>query len=57
VFNPTGHKLGEEGLASIVLEAAKLRLPEMRQAILDGVSARRYGPLSDDVSLVIAEVR
>lgn len=57
MFNPTGHKLGEEGLASIVLEAAKLRLPEMRQAILDGVSAWRYGPLSDDVSLVIAEVR
>jgi PAS domain S-box-containing protein len=57
VFNPTGEMLGEEGLASLVLQATKLRLPEMRQAILDGVSAWRHGPLGDDVSLVIAEVR
>ena len=57
VFNPTGDMLGEEGLASLVLQATKLRLPEMRQAILDGVSAWRHGPLGDDVSLVIAEVR
>jgi hypothetical protein len=46
-----------EGLSNIVLQAAKLPLPEMRQAILDGVSAWRHGPLADDVSLVIAEVR
>jgi PAS domain S-box-containing protein len=57
VFNPTGEMLGEEGLASLVLQTTKLRLPEMRQAILDGVSAWRHGPLGDDVSLVIAEVR
>jgi PAS domain S-box-containing protein len=57
VFNPTGEMLGEEGLASLVLRATKLRLPEMRQAVLDGVGAWRHGPLGDDVSLVIAEVR
>lgn len=57
VFNASGDMLGEEGLASLVLQAAKLPLPEMRQAIVDGVSAWRCGPLADDVSLVIAEVR
>jgi hypothetical protein len=29
----------------------------MRQAILDGVTAWRHGPLADDVSLVIVELR
>ena len=57
VFNATDDMLQVEGLSNIVLQAAKLPLPEMRQAILDGVSAWRHGPLADDVSLVIAEVR
>jgi PAS domain S-box-containing protein len=57
VFNATKDMLHVEGLSSIVLEAAKLPVAEMRRAILDGVSAWRYGPLADDVSLVIAEVR
>jgi hypothetical protein len=29
----------------------------MKQAILDGVSAWRHGALTDDMSLVIVEVR
>jgi phosphoserine phosphatase RsbU/P len=57
VFNATDDMLQVEGLSNIVVQAAKLPLPEMRQAILDGVSAWRHGPLADDVSLVIAEVR
>ena len=36
---------------------AERTLGEMKQAILDGVAAWRYGPLADDVSLVIVEVR
>jgi hypothetical protein len=30
---------------------------EMQRAILDGVATWGHGPLADDVSLVIAEVR
>jgi sigma-B regulation protein RsbU (phosphoserine phosphatase) len=57
VFNATKDMLHVEGLSNIVHQAAKLPLPEMRQVILDGVSAWRHGPLADDVSLVIAQVR
>ncbi len=35
----------------------RVEIPDMRQAILDGVAAWSHGPLADDVSLVIAEVR
>jgi len=57
VFNAADDMLGVDGLANLVLQAAKLPLPEMRKAIVDGVRAWRDGPLADDVSLVIAEVR
>ena len=57
VFNSLDDMLGVEGFQEIVLQSAKQALPEMRQAILDGVMAWRHGPLSDDVSLVIVEVR
>jgi hypothetical protein len=49
--------LGVEGLKNLVHESATLTLAEMQSAILDGVAAWRYGPLADDVSPVIAEVR
>jgi hypothetical protein len=49
--------LGVEGLKTLVLRSTKRPLREMRQAILDGVAAWRHGPLGDDVSLVIVEVR
>ena len=56
VFNNRQEMLGVEGLAQLVLDSAKLTLPQMRRAILDGVAAWRQGPLADDVSLVIIEV-
>ena len=57
VFNRHDDMLDVEGFAQLVLDSAKLPLPEMRQAVLDGVAAWRHGPLADDVSLVIVEVR
>jgi PAS domain S-box-containing protein len=57
VFNHEEEMLGIEGFSQLVLDSAKLPLPEMRQAILDGVAAWSHGPLVDDVSLVIVEVR
>jgi sigma-B regulation protein RsbU (phosphoserine phosphatase) len=56
VFNKRGEMLGVEGFEELVRQSAKRALPEMRQAILDGVAAWRQGPLADDVSLVIVEV-
>jgi serine phosphatase RsbU (regulator of sigma subunit) len=49
--------LGIEGFSRVVLHSANLPLPEMRQAILDGVATWRSGPFADDVSLVVVEVR
>ena len=57
VFNSLDNMLGVEGLKRFVLQSAKQPLPEMRQAILDRVAAWGHGPLGDDVSLVIVEVR
>jgi serine phosphatase RsbU (regulator of sigma subunit) len=57
VFDSLDDMLGVEGLQSLVLQSANRPLPEMRRAILDGVAAWRQGPLGDDVSLVIVEVR
>jgi phosphoserine phosphatase RsbU/P len=57
VFDSLDEMLGVEGLQSLVLQSANRPLPEMRRAILDGVAAWRQGPLGDDVSLVIVEVR
>jgi PAS domain S-box-containing protein len=57
VFDSDGEMLGVSGLEELVLRSAKMPLPEMKQTILDGVAAWRNGPLADDLSLVIAEVR
>jgi phosphoserine phosphatase RsbU/P len=57
VFNHHGDMLDVEGLETLVHQSAIRPLPQMRQAILDGVAAWRHGPLADDVSLVIVEVR
>ena len=56
VFNREEDMLGVEGFSQLVLDSAKHKLPEMRQAILDGVAAWSHGPLTDDVSLVIVEI-
>jgi len=57
VFNSLDDMLGVEGLAALVRQSAERTLGEMKQAILDGVTAWRLGPVADDVSLVIVEVR
>ena len=57
VFNHEEEMLGVDVFSQLVLDSAKRKLPEMRQAILDGVAAWSHGPLVDDVSLVIVEVR
>src|SRR5271166_2168994 len=57
VFNHHDDMLGVDGFARLVLDSAKLPLPDMRQAILGGVTTWRRGPLADDVSLIIVEVR
>jgi PAS domain S-box-containing protein len=56
VFDEHDEMLGVEGLEALVRLSAKRTLPEMRQAIVDGVTAWRHGPATDDVSLVIVEV-
>jgi PAS domain S-box-containing protein len=57
VFDEHDEMLGVEGLEALVRLSAKRTLPEMRQAIVDGVTAWRHGPITDDVSLVLVEVR
>ena len=57
VFNKRDEMLGVEGLEELVRQSAKRSLPEMRQAILDDVAAWRHGPVADDLSLVIVELR
>ena len=57
VFNQSDEMLGVEGLEGLVRQSAKRALPEMRQAIVDGVAAWRHGPIADDLSLVIVEIR
>jgi len=56
VFNDQDEMFGVEGLETLVRLSAKLPLPEMRQAIIDGVTEWGHGALTDDVSLVIVEV-
>jgi PAS domain S-box-containing protein len=57
VFNTHQEMLGIEAFSQLVLDAANRPLPEMRQAIINGVAAWRRGPLADDVSLIILEIR
>jgi len=56
-FSAKGDFLGVEGLQEIVGDAAKAPFSEMKQNILDRVAAYREGPASDDVSLVLLEMR
>jgi|SRR5271165_1881916 len=58
VFNSSQQMFGVEGLETLVCQSATRALPEMKQAILDGVAAWTQGAIvDDDVSLVIVEVR
>ena len=56
VFNKNHDMLGSDGLLEIVRQQAGKPLTEMKQAILDEVAAWRYGPVTDDMSLVLMEV-
>ena len=57
VFNQNHEMLGVEGLKRLVRESATQSLPQMKQTILEGVASWRNGPLADDISVVIVEVR
>jgi sigma-B regulation protein RsbU (phosphoserine phosphatase) len=57
IFNERREMLGVEGFAELVRQSAKRTLQEMKQAILDGVATWRHGPHTDDMSLVIVELR
>jgi len=56
VFDHRGEMLGIEGLQEIIRSTARKPLPEMKQSILDQVSAFRDGPHTDDISLVLVEI-
>ena len=57
VFDSRGEMLKVEGVQNFVRETALLPFNEMKEGILDRVAAWRDGPLVDDVSLVLVEVR
>jgi sigma-B regulation protein RsbU (phosphoserine phosphatase) len=57
VWNDDGEILGVEGLERIVRKAAGFPLPAMREAIIEGVNSYSAGPLHDDVTLILAEIR
>ena len=56
VFDAHGEMLGVEGVQQFVRESAVLPFHEMKQSILDKVTAWRDGPATDDISLVLVEV-
>jgi PAS domain S-box-containing protein len=56
VFNERREMLDYDGLSRIVTAHAAKPLAEMKQAIIDDVAAWRYGPVTDDMSLVLIEV-
>ena len=57
VFNNRDEMFGVESLRTLVLESAQRPIEELKHAILNSVTAWSRGPLSDDASLVIVEVR
>jgi sigma-B regulation protein RsbU (phosphoserine phosphatase) len=57
VFDSRGEMLGVGGVQNFVRETALLPFSEMKQGIVNRVAAWRDGPLVDDVSLVLVEVR
>ena len=57
VFNQSHEMLAVEGLAKLVRESATQRLAQMKQTILEGVTTWSSGPIADDLSLIIVELR
>ena len=56
-FDSRGEMLGVPGVQEIVRQSSSLPAHEMKQAILDGVTAWRHGPPTDDISLIVVHVR
>ena len=57
VWNQEDEMLGLEGLEKIARTAAALPLPAMRRAIIEGVNSYSAGPVRDDATLILIEVR
>jgi len=57
VWNQEDEMLGLEGLEKIVRSAAALPLPAMRRAIIEGVNSYSAGPVHDDTTLILVEIR
>jgi PAS domain S-box-containing protein len=57
VFNHQEELLGFDRLQEIARRSARLPLREMKQAVIEGISAWRHGPVTDDMSLVLIEVK
>ena len=57
VWNREDEMLGLQGLERIVRGAAALPLHAMRQAIIEGVNSYSAGPVRDDTTLILIEVR
>ena len=57
VFNQSHEMLAVEGLAKLVRESATQRLAQMKQTIIEGVTTWSSGPIADDLSLIIVELR
>jgi PAS domain S-box-containing protein len=57
VFNQSHEMLAVDGLAKLVRESATQSLPQMKQTILECVATWRSGSITDDISLIIIELR
>jgi len=57
VFNQSHEMLGVKGMVKLVRESATQPLHRMKQVILDGVATWTRGPIVDDISLMIIELR
>jgi serine phosphatase RsbU (regulator of sigma subunit) len=57
VWNRDDEMLGLDGLQRIVQGATALPLHAMRQAIVEGVNSYSAGPVRDDTTLILVEVR
>ena len=56
VFDEKEEMLGVEGLGEIVRQAARKPLAEMKESIIEQVTAFRHGQVQDDMSLVLVEI-
>lgn len=56
VFNQQEELLGHTGLQEIVSRAARKPFAEMKEQVLGEIAAWRYGPVTDDISMVLIEV-